>query len=590
MFSYILRRSTKNDSLHRKGMFSSTRTLAILAAMCFAVIWFGNLQYRDLFQTDEGRYAEIPREMLASGDWVTPRLDGFKYFEKPVLQYWTTAVAYRLFGESNWTSRLWTALTGFLGVLMTAWVGWRLFDRGTGWCAALLLGGSIYYIIMGHFNTLDMGVSFFMSLSIFAFLLAMQSSDDVQGSTSAARPLEVPDAGAAASKIQARRRWMYLAWAAAALGMLSKGLEAIVLPGAVFIIYTLITRDWKRWRQLHWYGGLLIFLVIAAPWFVLVSLRNPEFPYYFFIYEHFYRFLTPVAHRPGSWWYFIPILLLGLLPWWPQFARSALRPWRRTQAGQRPAGFNHALFLWIWCVVVFVFFSFSDSKLASYILPVFPALALLVGRELAQRRRGDALISAGLCMLLAILGLWLAPLIQQDGSGVSLELYQAFLPWLVVSCALLLIIAITAFFLAYFRAVSVALALIGAGLFLATQFLTSGAQVLSPVYSGHSLARQISVYNKPDIPFYSIDDYQQSLPFYLRRTLTLVAYQGELGFGIRLDPQKWIPDVDSFIKRWQSDPRALAVMPTATYQLLEKQGVPMQIIAQDPERIVVRKP
>ncbi len=570
MFSYILRRSTKNDSLHRKGMFSSTRTLAILAAVCFAVIWFGNLQYRDLFQTDEGRYAEIPREMLASGDWVTPRLDGFKYFEKPVLQYWTTAIAYRLFGESNWTSRLWTALTGFLGVLMAAWVGFRLFDRRTAWCAALLLGSSLYYVIMGHFNTLDMAVSFFMGLSVFAFLLAMQAAD--------------------ADNTPARRGWMYLAWAAAALAMLSKGLEAVVLPGLAFVIYTLLTRDWKRWQQLHWYGGLLIFLVIAAPWFVLVSLRNPEFPYYFFIYEHFYRFLTPVAHRPGSWWYFIPILLLGLLPWWPQFARSVLRPLRRTQADQPPAGFNHALFLWIWCVVVFVFFSFSDSKLASYILPIFPALALLVGRELAQRRRGDALISAILCMLLAILGLWLAPLIQRDGGGVSLELYQAFLPWLVVSCALLLVVAITAFFLAYFRAVSVALALIGAGLFLATQVLTSGAQVLSPVYSGHSLARQISVYNKPGIPFYSIDDYQQSLPFYLKRTLTLVAYQGELGFGIRLDPQKWIPDVDSFIKRWQSDPQALAVMPTATYQLLEKQGVPMQIIARDPERIAVRKP
>ena len=551
-------------------MSSSARILITLAAVCLAVLWFANLQYRDLFQTDEGRYAEIPREMVASGDWVTPRLDGLLYFEKPVLQYWTTAVAYELFGQSNWTSRLWTALTGFLGVLMTAWVGARLYGGRAAWCSALLLIASIYYVIMGHFNTLDMGVSFFMCMSVFAFLFAMDAADR--------------------DATHARRGWMYVAWIAAALGMLSKGLEAVVLPGITFVIYTIITRDWNRWKQLHYFGGIPLFVVISAPWYLLVSWRNPEFPYYFFIYEHFDRFLTPVAHRPGAWWYFIPVLLFGLLPWWPQFVRSVASLSRRSDMQAQPGRFNHRLFLWTWCVMVFLFFSFSHSKLASYILPIFPALALIVGYELAKWQRGDLLISTLLCMALAVASLWLAPLLQRDGTGVSLDMYKAFLPWLIGGCSLLLTAAVAAFFTAYFRQVGVATFLLAAGLFTGTQIVTSGAQALSPVYSGRSLATQIAPYDKPGIPFYSVNDYQQSLPFYLKRTMTLVAYQGELHFGIEHAPQQWIPDLPTFIRRWQSEPQALAVMPTATYQELAKQGVPMLIIGTDPERIAVRKP
>ena len=118
-------------------MSSSTRVKVFLAAALLGLAWFVGLGHRDLFQTDEGRYAEIPREMLATGDWVTPRLDGLKYFEKPPLQYWATAAAYTVFGESNATSRLWTALMGFLGILMTAFAARRLFDARIAWAAVV---------------------------------------------------------------------------------------------------------------------------------------------------------------------------------------------------------------------------------------------------------------------------------------------------------------------------------------------------------------------------------------------------------------------------------------------------------------------
>jgi|SRR5215469_4408507 len=548
-------------------MLSSTRAKVILASVLLAVAWFVGLGHRDLFQTDEGRYAEVPREMLVSGDWVTPRLDGIKYFEKPPLQYWATAAAFDLFGESNATSRLWTALLGFFGILMTGFAGARLFDRSTGGFAMVILTGSIYYVIMGHFNTLDMGVTFFMSGSLFAFLLAMESFDT-----------------------RHRRRWMYLAWACAALATLSKGLEAVVLPGAVFVLYVLITRDWRRFGQLHVFGGLLIYLLIAAPWFLLVSTRNPEFVQFFFIHEHFQRFLTTVHHRVEPWYFFIPILLFGLFCFLPQFLRAVARLFRRGTYVTATGRFNPLLFLWLWCGFIFLFFSLSDSKLGSYILPIFPALALLVGRELTELRRRDAMWSALLCILLALVALWQAPELQKRSEGLPLELYEAFLPWLAGGVVLVLAFSLAGFLLAYFNRVAAALGLLAAGLFLGTQAMAHGAQGLSPVYSQRSLADQIAPYNDPSVPFYSLQDYPQSLPFYLNRTLVVVAYQGELEFENDQQAGKWLSDLDAFASQWRAEKRALAVMPPETYDELVKQGLPMTVIGRDPQHVAVRKP
>ena len=548
-------------------MAQTLRVRVVLAAVCLAVLWFANLGYRDLFQTDEGRYAEIPREMLASGDWVTPRLDGLKYFEKPPLQYWATAVTYSLFGESNWTSRLWTALTGFLGILITGFAAARLFDRRTAWFACLALIGSAYYVIMGHFNTLDMGVSFFMSASVFAFLLAME-----------------------AMTLGERRGWMYVAWAAAGFATLSKGLEAVVFPGSVFLLYVLITRDWARFKQLHWYGGLPIYVATTAPWFLLVSLRNPEFPQFFFIHEHFQRFLTTVHHRVEPWWFFIPILLFGLMPFLPQFLRAMAGLLKRGSLGDSRRRFNHTLFLWLWCGFIFLFFSLSDSKLGSYLLPIFPALAVLIGWSLSLMRRGDALFSALLCAVLATAALWIAPLSLKGSEKVPVEMYQAFLPWLAGGCLGLLLASLVGFLLAWFDRVASSITVAALGMFLATQALAAGAQAFSPLYSQRQLAAEIAPQVAPEVPFYSLNDYPQSLPFYLGRTLTIAAYKGELEFGIGQEPTRWIPDQDAFVAQWRSDGQALAVMPPETYAALQKEGLPMTEIGRDPQHVVVKKP
>ena len=148
------------------------------------MIWFANLEYRTLVKPDEGRYAEIPREMVVSGDWTTPRLNELKYFEKPPLQYWATATGLRrVFGEHQWTSRLWTGLTGFAGILLVWFAGLRLFGREAAGYAALLLGSSLLYVLMGHINTLDMGVTFFITLGIVGLLIGQTGVDAASSAT-----------------------------------------------------------------------------------------------------------------------------------------------------------------------------------------------------------------------------------------------------------------------------------------------------------------------------------------------------------------------------------------------------------------------
>ena len=166
---------------------------ALLVA--FALAWFACAGTRDLFNSDEARYAEIAREMVASGDWLTPHLNGYKYLEKPPLQYWATAASFALFGEHDWSARLWPALTGFLAALLIVFAGNRIGPPGAGWLAGIMLASSWGYLLAGQFLTLDMGVSAFLTLALCAFLLAQD------------RPRSEA----------ARRNWMLLAWAAMAL-------------------------------------------------------------------------------------------------------------------------------------------------------------------------------------------------------------------------------------------------------------------------------------------------------------------------------------------------------------------------------------
>lgn len=533
------------------------------------LVWFCNLEYRTLIKPDEGRYAEIPREMVVSGDWTTPRLNDLKYFEKPPLQYWATATAYKVFGQHEWTSRLWTALTGFAGIALVCFAGTRLFGRETSWYASLLLGSSLLYVMMGHVNTLDMGVTFFITLGIVGLLL-----------------------GQTATHYADQRNGMWLAWLGMGLAVLSKGLMGIILPGTALLIYAAIHRDLGVLKRMHWLSGLLIFFAITAPWFYAVTQANPEFFERFFIYEHYTRFTTKDLGRYQPWYYFVPILLVGALPWTLLMFDSMVRSWR-IQSNYSSSGkpFHPARFLLIWVVFIYVFFSISGSKLPSYLLPMFPALALLMGKRLTEMREKTLLWQ--LLPLIPLPLLWMVLAFHVGDYADTLlqrNLYPHYTPWLVVGAAILLVGLLSAVWLLVSERKPTAVLVLALSSLLFAQISLTGYETVAQERSAKHVANAIRAQVPPNVPFYSVLTYEQTLPFYLKRTFTLVAYQDEMAYGIKQEPQRWVPTLAAFHQVWLTQPRAFAIMPAKAYPMLQQQGTPMSIIYQDTQHIVVKKP
>ena len=321
----------------------------------FFAFMLGN---RALSMPDEGRYVEIPREMVSTGDYITPRLNGVKYFEKPVLFYWLESFSIKLFGLGEFTLRLWPALFALFGCLAVYGAGRRLYGRRSGLIAAAVLATSVLYYGLSRAIILDMPVSVLMTASLHSFLIGMH---------------EVPG--------PRRRLYLWSFYAFSALTVLTKGLIGIVLPAMVIGAWIMILGEWRVLKTMYLPTGLALFLLIAAPWHLLVWRANPEFLNFYFIHEHFLRYLTKIHSRYQPVWFFIPIVLLGLFPWTAflvqAIAFSSPSSWRERHEHR------DALFLLLWVGLVFLFFSISDSKLIPYILPVLPPLSLIIGRYLA---------------------------------------------------------------------------------------------------------------------------------------------------------------------------------------------------------------
>ncbi len=557
------------------GIAGLSRRSWIAIVVVVALVWFANLDVRKLQHPDEGRYAEIAREMVASGDWVTPRLNGLRYFEKPPMQYWLTAASFEAFDVDEWTARLPGAIAGFLTLVVVAWAGSRLASVTAGLYAALALAGSVWMFGMAHILTLDALLAFWLTLALCTFMVAQQAS------------------GGRA------RRLMLVAYAAAAGGVLTKGLVALLIPFATLVLYTLVTRDRGPWRRLDLARGLAVLVVLAAPWFVLVSLRNPSFARFFFVHEHFERFLTTEHHRIGAWWYFVPMFAAGLLPWTGVFLWRVPAAWRHATPAN---GFAWAKFCLVWSAFVFVFFSVSGSKLPSYILPMFPAAALVLGDELAKMRRRPLAAFAAVLVVIT-LALWLASLLGWSRLAAALAeprtpqaLYDALGPWVKTCLGIALVgylVGLVALLWPGVRARTIGVAAFALGTLLAMQTAFHGSDVFRATRSAADLVTTLANGANPpydrSAPFFQVGMYDQTLPFYLGRTTTLVAYRDELGPGLDLEPALGIARIDDWVRQWRDLDQGYALMSPSEHAKLAGEHVPMRVVASDARRVLVAK-
>jgi 4-amino-4-deoxy-L-arabinose transferase-like glycosyltransferase len=450
--------------------------------------------------------------------------------------------------------------------LVFAWVR-RLYGDAAARTAVAALGVSPFFLVIGHINLLDSAFTFWLTAAVLAFTLAQSA---------------LPGG-------RAERRWMLAAWALAALAVLSKGIVVGVLAGAALVLYTLLERDAQVWRRLHPGAGLALFALLTLPWFLLVSLRNPSFPGFFFVHEHFARFLTTVHQRVEPWWYFLPLLLAAVLPWLVPLARAARAAWSDpglpVAAAEAPvagARFRPRRFLLIYAAVILVFFSASGSKLAPYILPMVPVLAALTGAYLkdpGRLARHAARAAAPLVVLVA------AGLLIYSARRNSYVPREA-LYWAVAAVAAALIAALGSFRTRVGALGTVLVAVLGAS--LAWQFLLCEYTVIPPARSAKALARAVQPFLGPRMPLYSVGQYRETLSPYLGRALQLAGYEGELRFGLDEEPQRRM-SIEQFAERWSAEGSAVAFFDPGVWDTWRRRGLPGRVLAADNYTVAVSR-
>lgn len=518
----------------------------IILTLILSVLFGTTLGVFPLHTPDAARYAEIPREMLATGDYITPHLNGLEYFEKPPLFYWMQAINIKFFGVNVFAANLANAVMALLTCLVVYLAANKLYGARNGFIAAIVLGTSILFFAMDHVTTIDMTLTFFLTSALLCFIM-----------------------GANAPPGKTKKSYTLATFVAIALAIMTKGLVGIVLPGAIVFLWLLICNKWQNIKTWSIAGGVLLLLLIAGPWHILVQLRHPEFFHFYFIEQHFLRYLTDYAGRMQSWWFFPVVLIAGFYPW-ITFLLQAVKfhlPHNRQEWQQHKT----SIFFVIWAVFIFIFYSFSSSRLIPYLLPIFPALAIMVGNYFSVywEEKHKAAFTVGFSIF-AIVNILLGVAILQFPHFMALP--NDF--WLVTTAFLLSILFIAGGIITFFsyRCWGVAKGFVTLATVMIILFVSSTPliHVFAP-----KTTMPFAIYLKPRLhsqdEVVSFHSYYQDLPYYLERRITVVDYTGELAFGsIHEKNPVWMINQKTFWQRWFNKSRMYMIIDKQDYDNLSE--------------------
>jgi 4-amino-4-deoxy-L-arabinose transferase-like glycosyltransferase len=458
------------------------------------VVLFLRLGSAALFEPDEGRNAEKAREILVLNDWITPHENFHPVLDKPIFFYWLIALAYKVFGISEWAARLPSALAALACIGVVHWFVRRRWDFWTAQWSGLILLTSLGFFLLARVVIFDMNVTLFLALALCAFYEGAHADDSTK-----------------------RRIFCLLLYASLAIATLIKGLIGIVLPGMVIFFYLLITKQWFLLRRIYLIPGVILFLVIVIPWYLKVDAIHPGFLRYYFWDEHVGRFTSSEFNRSQPWYYFIWVGMISFFPW------TLLVPVLAGRYG-KDAFDDKTIFLSLWFVLPFLFFSASDAKLPHYILPVLPALSILTAVALTDRyqtnrsRTNFALLlvalTQGLTTLYVILGsVWPAILAPAIRASVAQSAHFLWVYGVVITAYLFFLIAQSRQRLLHMGKLYW---LHGVSVLLFLFFTTNMVVLAAPERSASPLAKLLGSRLTPATQVIFFDTYQAGMAFYLR--------------------------------------------------------------------------